>query len=210
MPKLLQAKLLRIESNLFFFKHTPADIISIASKAKDTKKFSYKISANKSLIIEIYRRIPLNVGYLLAKLSHLDVGSMEIITLFDDIKYFKIEFTKSVNESEVLEIQRVIANAFDMSRQVDLKDIKIRREELNIDCEHSLTHAELSVYTSNQIGLLAYIMSCFEQLHINIVTAKIHSTKYKVRDTFLMEKQNNICNNVEEIYNLLTNKTFKR
>jgi len=47
-------------------------------------------------------------------------------------------------------------------------------------------------------------MNCFESLGINIVTAKIHSSKYKVRDTFLMEKQNEICNNVDNIYELLT------
>ncbi|MCK4973895.1 MAG: HD domain-containing protein, partial [Sulfurimonas sp.] len=33
LPKVLQNKLLRVESNLFFFKHTPLDIIKIAKKA---------------------------------------------------------------------------------------------------------------------------------------------------------------------------------
>ena len=92
-----------------------------------------------------------------------------------------------------------------MSRHVELKNIKITRKELNIDCEHSLTHAELTVNTTNQRGLLAYIMNCFEELKINIVTAKIHTTKNRVRDSFLMEKQNDICNNVDKIYKLLTN-----
>jgi [protein-PII] uridylyltransferase len=203
LPKLLQTKLLSVESNLFFFKHTPIDIINIAKKAKETKNYNYKISANESLSIEIYRKIPLNIGYLLATLSHLNVASMEIFTLFDEVKYFKIEFIKSVSGNELIEVEEIIKNAFDMSRDVELKDIHLTKDEINIDCDHSLTHAEISINTTNQIGLLAYIMHCFEELNINIVTAKIHSTKHKVKDSFLMGKQNNICNNVKEIYEML-------
>ena len=91
-----------------------------------------------------------------------------------------------------------------MSKHIKLKNVNIYKNEINIDCEHSLTYAEISVNTQNQKGLLAYIMECFEELDINIVTAKIHSTKHKVRDIFLIEKQNDICNNVEKIYSLLT------
>ena len=204
LSKVLQTKLLRVESNLFFFKHTPQDIVNIAKTAKETKEYDYNIYAQKSLSIEIYRKVPLNVGYLLAALSHLDVASMEIFTLFDGIKYFKIEFIKNVEGDELLEVEQIVKNAFDMSRHVQMKEVNIDKKEIVIDCEHSLTHAELNINTKNQIGLLAYIMECFEELGINIVTAKIHSTKHKVRDSFLMEKQNDICNNVEKIYELLT------
>ena len=203
LPKLFQTKLLRVESNLFFFKHTPLDIIEIAKKAKETKEYSYNITSNNSLIIEIYRKIPLNIGYLLSTLSHLDVGSMEIFTLFDGIKYFKIEFIKTIDGNELVEVEDIVNNAFDMSLDTKLQNIKIKKSEITIDCEHSLTHAELNVNTTNQRGLLAYIMHSFEKLKINIITAKIHSTKYKVKDSFLMEKQNDICDNVEEIYKLL-------
>jgi [protein-PII] uridylyltransferase len=129
---------------------------------------------------------------------------MEIFTLFDGIKYFKIEFIKNVDGNELIEVEEIVKNAFDMSRHVQMKEVHIHKKEVVIDCEHSLTHAEVSINTKNQIGLLAYIMECFEELGINIVTAKIHSTKHKVRDSFLMEKQNDICNNVEKIYELLT------
>ncbi len=204
LPRVLQKKILTVESNLFFFKHTPQDIINISSAARGVKEYSFNLSNADSLIIEIYRKIPLNIGYLLAELSRLDVGSMEIFTLFDEVKYFKIEFIQNVQESEILEIEQIIQNAFDMRRSLKLVNIEIKREEISIDCEHSKTHAEINVHTSNQKGLLAYIMNCFESLGINIVTAKIHSSKYKVRDTFLMEKQNEICNNVDNIYELLT------
>jgi len=205
LPRLLQKKILSVESNLFFFKHAPHDIIEIAKKARDTQEYSFTIKNEHSLTIEIYRRIPLNVGYLLATLSHLDVASMEIFTLFDDLKYFKIEFIKNVDGSELVEVQDIIDNAFDMSKAVKLKNIQIKRDEIKIDCEHSKTHAELAIHTQNQMGLLAYVMHKFEEMQINIVTAKIHSTKYKVRDSFLMEKQYDICNNIENIYKMLSN-----
>jgi len=91
-----------------------------------------------------------------------------------------------------------------MGKEVTLRDVVIKKEEISIDCEHSLTHAEISVYTSNQNGLLSFIMHIFEQLGINIITAKIHSTKNRVKDSFLMEKQNMICNNSDKICEMLT------
>ncbi|MDK9693081.1 MAG: HD domain-containing protein [Sulfurimonas sp.] len=207
LPKLLQSKLLRVESNLFFFKHTPLDNIRKEKIAKETQNYNFSINTDASLSIEIYRKIPLNIGYLLAMLSHLDVASMEIFTLFDGVKYFKIEFIEHVEAEEAEHIQTIIHNAFDMNRHVKLKDVTIHKEEISVDCEHSLTLAEVTVNTQNQKGLLAYIMECFEELGINIVTAKIHSTKHRVRDSFLIEKQNELCNNVAKIYELLTKKS---
>lgn len=204
LPSLLQKKILRIESSLFFFSHTTEDVISIALQAKEVQEYSFNIKHKTFLTIEIFRKIPLNISYLLASLSRLDVGSMEILTLFDDVKYFRIEFVKNITEDELSDVEQIIANSFDMQREVKNLDIVIKKEQVTIDCEHSLTHAEISVQTANQRGLLAYIMSCFEELRINIVTAKMHSTKHRVKDIFLMEKQNDICNNTDKIYKLLT------
>ncbi|QOP46078.1 HD domain-containing protein [Sulfurimonas paralvinellae] len=205
LSKLMQKKILTVESNLFFFKHSPQDILNIAKKARETGEYSFTTKNTNSLTIEIYRRIPLNIGYLLASLSHLDVASMEIFTLFDGVKYFKIDFIKNVHGNELVEVQDIIDNAFDMDREVPLKKVKIKKEEINIDCEHSKTHAELTIHTQNQMGLLAYVMYRFEEMQINIVTAKIHSSKHKVRDSFLMEKQNKICDNIQKIYETLSN-----
>ncbi|MBN2781880.1 MAG: HD domain-containing protein [Campylobacterales bacterium] len=204
LPTILQKKILRVESNLFYFKHSPDEIIEIANTAKETNDYQFFIDTKNALNIEIYRKIPINIGYLLSKLSHLDVGSMEIFTLFDNIKYFKIQLKMNITDDEVYDVEHIVQNAFDMQRDVELRDINIKRDEINIDCEHSMTHAEITVNTKNQIGLLAYIMDCFEKLSINIVTAKIHSTKHKVKDSFLMEKQHSICDNVEQIYKILT------
>lgn len=204
MPKSLQKKTLSIESNLFFFKHTPQDILNIVSRATEVQEYSYSIKNKNSLTIEIIRKTALNLGFLLASLSRYSVGSMEIFTLFDDLKYFRIDFTERALEDEMHEIQSITEAAFDMDRVVTLKDVTIKRSEISIDCEHSLTHAELTIQTANQTGLLAYVMDAFERLKINIVTAKIHSTKYKAIDSFLMDKNGDICNNAEEIYKLLS------
>ena len=203
LPRFIQKKILTIESNLFFFKHTPQDILEIVQHARETKEYHFTTKNRDSLTIEIYRKIPLNISYLLGSLSHLSVASMEIFTLFDDIKYFKIEFIQNVDGNELVEVQEKIDAAFDMEREVTYKNVEIKRDEIKLDCEHSLTHAEILIHTKNQSGLLAYMMYCFEALGINIVSAKIHSSKYKVRDSFLMDKKNNICDNAEKIYEML-------
>lgn len=204
LPRMLQKKILHIESNLFFFKRTPQNIIEVAQKARETKEYSFTLKNKDSLTLEIYRKTPLNLGYLLASLSHMNVVSMEIFTLFDNVKYFKIEFIQKIDESEISLVESKIDAAFDMSKETKLKEIVIKRDEISIDYEHSLTHAEILIHTKNQRGLLAYVMHCFDALNINIVTAKIHSSKYKVRDSFLMDKQSDICNNSELIYEMLT------
>ncbi|MFT7859443.1 MAG: HD domain-containing protein [Sulfurimonas sp.] len=204
LPKRFQKKILSIVSNLFFFKHSPKDIVKIAQQAQETDRYSYNIKNEQVFAIEIFRKIPFNISYLLSTLSHLNVASMEIFTLFDDVKYFKIDFKERVDPSVLEDIKMVVEDAFDMDKEVKLREVDINKKDITIDCDHSLTEAEINIQTKNQRGLLAYVMYKFEQLGINIVTAKIHSSKFKVRDSFLMEKQNNICNNVNKIYKLLT------
>jgi len=204
LTRVQQKKILSIESNLFFFKHSVDEIIDIAKTTREIKEYDFTLKNRNSLTIEIYRKIPINIGYLLSTLSHLNVVNMEIFTLFDGVKYFRIDFIKNVEGNELVEIQDIIDSSFDMDKDVVLNSVEIHKNEINLDCEHSLTHAELTVHTKNQKGLLSYIMDCFENLNINIVTAKIHSSKYKARDSFLIEKQNNICDNVDKIFKLLT------
>ncbi len=203
LPRSFQNKILKIESNLFFFRHKPEEILLIAKQAKETKEYSFTIQSTPSLTIEIYRRIPLNIGYLLAKLSNYDVAAMEIFTLFDDVKYFKIEFQESIEESMLEHIEAIIHDSFDMQKSIPLKRVIIKKEEITINCDHSLQHASLMIKTANQKGLLAYIMQKFEELGINIATAKIHSNKKTVRDSFLMTKQENLCDNTQKIINSL-------
>ena len=198
-----QKKVLSVESSLFYFKYTPDEIIKIAKQARETDKYSYRVTNTTRLSIEIFRRIPLNISYLLASLSYLDVGSMDIFTLFDGIKYFNIEFSENVDDSAKEQIEQIIEDSFDMSKAFHLNTPIIKKEEISVDCDHSPNYAQLSINTKNQRGLLAYIMEIFEKAGAEIATAKVDSTKTRARDNFLIEKQNNMCDNVKSILKLL-------
>jgi len=199
LTKAEQRKVLSIESNLFFFKHTPAEIINISKKAFQCQTFTYQLNIEEGLVIHIFRRIPLNLGYLLGKLSYLDVASMDISTLFDGIKYFKIEFLQRPKEGTMEQIELIVEEAFDMTKKLQLTKPRIKPHEITIDCDHSIHYAQLNLNTANQRGLLAYFVQCFDEAQINIATAKIHTNKNMTRDHFLIEKQNRMCDNAREI-----------
>ncbi len=199
LSKIEQKKLLSIESNLFFFKHTPSEIINISKEAFECQTFTYQLNIEGGLVIHIFRRIPLNLGYLLGKLSYLDVASMDIFTLFDGIKYFKIEFLQRPLEGTMEQIQIIVEEAFDMTKKLTLAKPIIKPNEITLDCDHSIHYAQLNLNTTNQRGLLAYFVQCFDEAQINIATAKIHTNKNMARDHFLIEKQNRMCDNAREI-----------
>ena len=56
----------------------------------------------------------------------------------------------------------------------------------------------------NQKGLLAFVIDMFDEMGIDIVTAKIHTLKNRTRDMFLIEKNGNFCHNVDIIIEKLT------
>ncbi|MDD2265205.1 HD domain-containing protein [Sulfuricurvum sp.] len=203
LSKVEQKKVLSIESNLFFFKHTPSDILAISKEAFQCQTFTYQLNIDGGLIIHIFRKIPLNLGYLLGKLSYLDVASMDIFTLFDSIKYFKIEFLQRPREGTMEQIEMIVEEAFDMTKKIDLPKPVIKPNEITIDCDHSIHYAQLNLNTTNQRGLLAYFVQCFDEANINIATAKIHTNKNMARDHFLIEKQHRMCDNAREIINKL-------
>lgn len=203
LSKIEQKKILSIESNLFFFKHTPADIVTLSKEAFKCHSFTYQLEIERGLVIHIFRRIPLNLGYLLGKLSYLDVASMDIFTLFDGIKYFKIEFLQRPLEGTMEQIQIIVEEAFDMSKKLALPKPVIKASEITLDCDHSIHYAQLNLNTTNQRGLLAYFVQCFDEAEINIATAKIHTNKNMARDHFLIEKQNRMCDNARKIIDKL-------
>ncbi len=199
LSKIEQKKVLAIESNLFFFKHNPAQILAISKEGFRCQNYSYELNIDRGLVIHIFRRIPLNLGYLLGKLSYLDVASMDIFTLFDGIKYFKIEFLQRPMEGTLEPIRTIIEEAFDMSKKLDLPKPTIKPEEITLECDHSIHYAQLNLTTANQRGLLAYFVQLFDEASINIATAKIHTNKNIARDHFLIEKQNRMCDNARQI-----------
>lgn len=203
LPRLMQKKIMSIESNLFFFRHTPKEILRIARHAQNVQHYNFELTFNTEMSIEILRKVPLNLSYLLGKLGYLDVVSMEVFTLFDQIKYFKIVFLQTPTPDMYESVREIVEDAFDMTRTIPLSTPAIKPEQVTIDCDHSREYVELAVHTTNQRGLLAHIISVLDHRGMQIETAKIHSTKNRARDHFLIEKTAQVCEDNEELITML-------
>ena len=199
-----QKKILEMPSNLLFLRYRPERIIEIAKKAFKTEHYTYHISNNDYLTIEIIRADSINLSYLLGKLSTLEVVNMDISKLFNELKYFKIDFATRVNDDETGMIEQIITDAFDPTKKSIESIPLIQKEDIDIDCEHSKSYAIMHLRSKNQRGLLAYIIDMFDEMGIDIVTAKVHTLKNRVRDMFLIEKNGNFCHNTERIIEKLT------
>ncbi len=206
LPRLLQRKILSISSNYFFIKHKPHEIVKIATIAKNADSFEYKIENDTHLSISIIKSEELNVGYLLGKLGYLDLLNMEVFKLYDEKKYFKIDFHEKVEMSDIEPIKLLIKHSFDMSKSTTLCKPIIKKTEIDLDCEHSKSLAKLSVSTQNQKGLMAYMMSVFDDEGIEVSTAKVQTIKNKARNLFLIEKSVELCENRDKILELFTTK----
>jgi [protein-PII] uridylyltransferase len=200
----MQKKILQIESNQLFLLHKASDIIQLAIKAKDVTTATFEIENNQALTIKIIRVNPLNLGYLLGKLSFLDLASMDIFKLYDGKKYFEIRFGSRVDEGDLLFIEEILESSFDMSKRFNHKKPIIKREDIKIDCNHRDELAQVKIETVDQKGLFAYIAQIFDDFKIEIESAKIHSIRGKVNDLILIEKNGNFCVNQEKILELLT------
>ncbi|MCB4743334.1 MAG: HD domain-containing protein [Sulfurovum sp.] len=199
-----QKKILQMPSNLLFLRYRPERIIKICQKAFETTDFTYHISNNEYLTIEIIRADSINLSYLLGKLSTLEIVNMDISKLFNELKYFKIDFASRVDEDEIHTIEQIIINAFSLTTKSIHKIPLIKKEDIDINCEHSKTYAIMHLRSKNQRGLLAYVIDMFDEMGVDIVTAKVHTLKNRVRDMFLIEKNGNFCHNMETIIEKLT------
>ena len=199
-----QKKILQIPSNLLFLRYKPERIVAIAKKGFETKSYEYHISNKEYLTIEIIRADSFNLGYFLSKLNMLDVANMDICKLFDNLKYFKIDFTSNVGKEDILLIEEILRHSFDESKKSNIQAPHIEKKEIEIDCDHSQSYAMMRLHTRNQKGLLAYVIHLFDDIGIDIVSAKIHTLKNTVRDSFLIEKNGNFCHNTDIIIDKLT------
>ncbi len=206
LSNIKQKKILQIPSNLLFLRYKPDRIVAIAKKGFETKSYEYIISNKEYLTIDIFRETSFNIGYFLSKLNTLDVVNMDICKLFSGLKYFKIDFSTNVNEEDIPLIEEILHNSFDDRKKSKLHIPVIHKKEIEIDCEHSQSYAMMRLNTANQKGLLAYIINLFDEMGIDIESAKIHTLKNSVRDIFLIEKNGNFCHNTELIIDKLTGK----
>jgi len=205
--RVLQKKILSIESNLLYFKYSPEEIVKISTWVHSLKKpYDYTITTDGPLIIELIRKEDLNLGFLLGKLTNLNVQSMDIFKIFNDIKYFRVEFLESLQSDDLLFIEKIINDSFDMEKKIKLPKSKILKSEIDIKCNHSNTYASMRVLTKDNPALLANIMSTFDDIGIDIASAKIQTIKNRARNLFLIEKNGKFCNNQEEVVKRLTKK----
>ena len=204
LSKIQQKKILKIPSNLLFLRYDTKRILAVTKKAFETETYEFAINNKKYLTIEIIRKDNFNLSYLLSKLSRLDVVHMDICKLFDGLKYFKIDFSETVSAEEIDFIEEMIRNAFKPSQSITPQIPHILSDEITIDCEHSKTYALMHLDCKDQKGLLEYIIYLFDQMGIDIATAKIHTLKNRVKDMFLIERNGNFCHNVDTIIDKLT------
>lgn len=204
--KLLQKKIVSIKSDQMFLKFKAEDIIKFATRAKDVTTWDYKIFNTDHLKIRITRVVPLNLGYLLGKLQFLNIASMGIYQLFDEKKFFEIEFDEKLDEQEISFVEQIIENSFDMAKDIKLKKPIIYEKELTIDCNHTDVLASLRIETKDQKGLFSYIAKVFDDFGIEINSAKIQTHKGKANDLILISKNGNFCKNQQEILEILTTK----
>lgn len=204
LTKSEQKKILLIPSNLLFLNHSADEIVELAKTGFKVEDYYYALSNTDHLCIKIIQKTPVNLGYLLAKLSNLEIKQMDIYKLFDEIKYFHITFADKVNPDDLNATEQIIHEAFGQQQAIPLKKPLIKKEDLQFDCDHSQYFGVLYLNALNQKGLLAYIIDTFQQLDIDIATAKIHTIKNRAKDMFLIQKDGNFCHNIDKIINHLT------
>jgi [protein-PII] uridylyltransferase len=204
LPKTLQKKVLNINSDLFFIKNQPQRVINIAEKAYKLKDYEFVITNDKFLTIEILRKKNLDLSYLLHKLSRLDIVQMDIYKLFANIKYFRIDFNETIDEGDYIELHEIIVDALEEKHTLQLQRPHIEPDNIHIDCDHSKEHAMIQISCGNERGLFSYIINIFDNLKIDISSAKIHTKMNKVNDLFLIEKNGNFCHNTNLIIKELT------
>ncbi len=208
LPKLFQKKILSVPSDLLFMKYSPKKIIDISNIAKSLegeKRYHFEIKTCDFLTIEVIRKENFDISYLLHKLNRLDIVNMDICKLFSGIKYFKLSFNETIDEHEISIIEELVIKSLTSVHQLLLSAPKIESKNMTIDCNHSKEYAMLKLQCANQKGLLSYLIQIFDDLKIDISSAKIHTKSDKVSDLFLIEKNGNFCHNIE----LLTKKIIK-
>jgi [protein-PII] uridylyltransferase len=198
--RLSQKKILSVESDLLFVKYKKdliLDIMNLALNMEDD--FVFKVTNNNFLSISIIKSVDINLGYLLGKLSFLSIVNTDIFLLFDNKKFFKIDFLEKVEKEELLFIEDMIKASFDMSKKLRLRKPKINQEDIIIDENHSNSIAKLTLTAKDQNGLFAYVASVFDEFGVSIESAKIHTSKNRVKDLILIQKNGNFVKNIDAI-----------
>jgi [protein-PII] uridylyltransferase len=193
--------ILNVESNLLLFKYSPEKIVEISKWCFDLdSRYEYRLINDDILTIEIIKKDEFNLGYFLGRISTLSVTHMDIFKFFNSIKYFKISFLQKLDESIDLEyIKSLIKESFLSKKVVELPHINISSKEIDIDCNHSRSYAQMTINAKDQRGLLANIISVFDDVGVDIASAKMQTIKGRARDLILVEKNGKFCKKRDKI-----------
>ena len=204
LPGSRQKKILSAPSDLLFLHYSREKIMEIMLRSWEIDSYHYDIHNHYFLTIEVICKKAFNLGYVLGKLSNLNLVNMDICKLSDESKFFRLDFREKLQEDELPYVAKYIEEGFDTSLTAPIPAPMIKKKEIFIDCEHSRSYALLKLDTMDQRGLIAFFITLFDSLHIDIVTAKIHTQKKHARDLFLIEKDGNFCHNRGTIIEKLT------
>jgi [protein-PII] uridylyltransferase len=199
LPKLFQKKVLSSPSNQLFLQNSTNELINLLEWIKDTEEFKYKFENDKHLIVHIVKEDNLNfsLGWFLDKLSKLQLNHLSIYKV-GNLKYFKIEFNEKVDEFDLPVIAEYIQKAMKEKLQSKHK-ISFKKEEFQIDCNHSQNYAAMKLKTKDKKGIVSTIMQILDDFNIRVEDVKISTQKNIARDLFIISKENDFCGKVEQI-----------
>ncbi|MEF3191805.1 MAG: HD domain-containing protein [Campylobacterales bacterium] len=207
LEKRLQKEIKAIPSNLLFVKYRPEEIVRLGRWVASTAIWDASFENDPRFVMEILAKKPINLGWLLGKLSFLDITDMDIIKLFDGAKYFRVAFEGPLEEGDYQFVRHIVEEAFDMGLRLSYARPVIERRGISVDCDHSPSYAKMVLNAKNQKGLMAWVIEVFDELGIDIATAKISTIKNQARDLFLIEKKSGFCEKKREVFARLTKPT---
>jgi len=204
LPLKIRKAILKSPSNQLFLQNSTNKITELLNWIKETENIKIKFENEKHLIIHIAKKENLNfsIGWFLEKLSKLNLLHLSIYKL-GEIKYFKIEFDKRVEEFDLPIIEEFIKKAFQEKKEIKNRVI-FKKEEFLIDCNHSPNYASLKLKTKDKKGIISTIMNVFDQFNINVEDVKISSQKNIARDLFIIPKESGFCEKKDEVIKRLT------
>jgi [protein-PII] uridylyltransferase len=199
LKKTFQKKVLSSPSNQLFLQNSTSEILTLLDWIKDTEKFKYKFENEKHLIIHIIKDDKLNfsLGWFLDKLSKLELNHLSIYKI-GNLKYFKIEFNKAIEEFDLPILAEYIEKAFVNVLQTKHKTV-FKKEEFEIDCNHSKNYASMKLKTKDKKGIVSTIMQILDDFDIRVEDVKITTQKNIARDLFIISKENGFCDKIDEI-----------
>jgi [protein-PII] uridylyltransferase len=199
LKKTFQKKVLSSPSNQLFLQNSTSEILALLDWIKDTEKFKYKFENEKHLIIHIIKddKFNFSLGWFLDKLSKLELNHLSIYKI-GNLKYFKIEFNKAIEEFDLPILAEYIEKAFVNVLQTKHKTV-FKKEEFEIDCNHSKNYASMKLKTKDKKGIVSTIMQILDDFDIRVEDVKITTQKNIARDLFIISKENGFCDKINEI-----------